>query len=234
MTPGEPTPEEGMVALAKYDYLEYKRIIFLNKIQKIVGVGSNEPKKNDEVADNEFMKRLDILTKEFIRHVYLLKNTAEKGNKEDYVFLATGIVSKIDDLCNEIHSNELFGECDGLFLPGDVSLTKELTRRKDNIATVASSFLVSSKVAAGVWPPPEAHMEMLQNMIEYVESVKNYITLVKDNVPQLRKLKKDREKSSKKEKWQRECLQNEKIKELFGYWEDSMVYIRFPILLDCY
>ena len=74
-------------------------------------------------------------------------------------------------------------------------------------------------IAAGLTPPPTANVEMIQATIPCLIGVKKIVLIAKEGA--LKWNKSNSEEMGKRELWRKECLQNERVKNMFNAWEAS-------------
>ncbi|KAI8924505.1 ras guanine nucleotide exchange factor domain-containing protein [Entophlyctis helioformis] len=97
----------------------------------------------------------------------------------------------------------------------------------EDVKTAARQVMAKGKIASASWPPPNSASEMLQATIPCVLSVKKVVILAKETATKVRHT--FLEERRKQDNWRKECLQNERVKQLFQMWEGQLLGDQNPI-----
>ena len=230
------------IQLKRLDYSDYKRHNDLRRIEELSK--SMDKKKSDSQDtlnttvpdDEEFFNTLDQKLKIFVQAVQEIRRTHDAHINEEYVTVTSAIPAHMEAIIDELKQSDLLSdlndtmvldkdEWEGSQIPINVSvfpvLIKPLFRQLiEEGRMLAKQVMLKGKLASGIWPPPNAAMEMLQSTIPCVLAVKKLSALGKATAVKARKDSSAERK--KKEQWRRECMQNERVKQLFHVWERQM------------
>lgn len=233
------------VSLRKLDYQLYKRqqdIKQLEEMSKTIDKNHNNTSSDgllndDELEDDSgFFDLLDGKLKQFVASVQEVKRVHEYHIQEEFMSATSSIQAGVETIIEEIKQYDLLidmsdsmvlekEEFTAANLPIQVHafpvLVKMLLKQIIEEAKLAAKQVAAKgKVASGAWPPPTASLEMLQSTIPCVLAVKKLVALAKACATKIRRTSSEERK--KREKWRKECMQNERVKDLFHLWERQL------------
>ncbi|RKO90563.1 hypothetical protein BDK51DRAFT_46509 [Blyttiomyces helicus] len=243
------TTEKPATVLLNYD--EYKRkndLKVIEEMSKQVARNAASPDSQlpaepigEPDPDAGFFARLDALLVQFVSSVSDVKRAHDAHLKEEYVTLTSKVNERAEFVVDEIRGFDLLHDlADDMALdpaeiariesrgvrlgvPGTVAATfKPLWKRAfDDVGSASRALMAKGLLASGVYPPTTAARDMLAATIPCVVAVKKLVTLTKEGTSKLRRSAS--EDRRKKEIWRRDCLQNERVKQLFLMWESQVM-----------
>lgn len=243
----ENNPDNDKSLKGGLSYAEYKRHNDLKLIQEMTKNMSKKDGKSEETAseeenirDAEFFGSLDVLLKHFVQAATELKQIHDQHLNEEFINAASKVYTKADNLIEEITSFELFKEIgdDVVLTNADaerlissgvkigftyfpVQLRFVIKEAVDELKITATTVMARGKLAASPNSSTTAQLEMLQSSIPCLKAVKKLVTIGKEAVVKVRET--NIEERRKRDAWRKECLANEKVKQLFQMWESQVM-----------
>ena len=227
-------------------YAEYKRQNDLKLIQEMTkNMASKDGKEEsaseeENIRDAEFFGSLDALLKQFVGAATELKQIHDQHFTEEFINAASKVYTKADNLIEEINGSELLKDigddivlvdtdaqrlgASGIrlsFQKYPVPLRFALKEATDELKITAMTVMARSKLAASPNASKTAQLEMLQSSIPCLKAVKKLVVVAKEAVVKVRAT--NIEERRKRDAWRKECLANEKVKQLFQMWESQVM-----------
>ena len=225
-------------------YSEYKRQNDLKLIKEMTKnmftKAEDFTSEEENIRDAGFFGALDTLIKQFVGAATDLKLIHDQHLTEDFINSASKVYTKADNLIEEIQAFELLKEMgdDVVFLETDsqrliatgiklgiqkypTSLRLVIREAVDELRITAMTVMARGKLAASPNATAAAQAEMLQSSIPCLKAVKKLVIIAKDAVVKVRAT--NIEERRKRDIWRKECLANEKVKQLFQMWESQVI-----------
>lgn len=227
-------------------YGEYKRqndLKLIEEMSKNMGAKSQtEEKSNMEELnmDADFFALLDTLLKLFVGAVMELKQFHEQHLTEEFINATSTVYTRADNIMEETLMFELLRD-----ISSDVTINEMDVKRLEGLGirlnfkelptaikpiledaiqevTVAAKLVMArGKIASLPMASKSASLEMLQSSIPCLIAVKKLVTMAKEATVRVRHT--GSEERRKKEAWRKECLANERVKQLFHMWESQVM-----------
>ncbi|KAJ3274260.1 hypothetical protein HDV01_003333 [Terramyces sp. JEL0728] len=254
-TEEEPVEKEKDSSLkGGLSYSEYKRqndLKLIEEMSKKYDLGSRQSSQDvlnsdEKNADAEFFASLDTLLKQFAGSVSELKQAHDQHLTEEFIKATSTVHAKADTIMEEILNFEvlkdfsddaMIEETDAQRLESsgvklDVSeypapIKPFFKQAIEDVKNSAKVIMARGKIASAPWPPPNAATEMLQSTIPCVIAVKRLVVLAKESTVRLRHI--GSEERRKRDAWKKECLANERVKQMFQMWESQVISETAPI-----
>ena len=210
--------------LREQDSKILEKIVIGEKVQGSQN-GSDGVKSPSPIdPDEPFFTSLDNDIRQFVTQIQRLKAAKDSGAKQEFVSLAGGIFSRIDTLVDQIVEYYLFKNVaeDYSLVEGQRPLKKALYAFKTVCINTAETIIQKSKIASGVWPPPEAAEEMIQSTIPCVTALKKYMTFIKEAAKIIRKT--EDASRQKMERWMNDWNQSAQVRALFTQFEQLQLH----------
>ncbi|KAJ3254360.1 hypothetical protein HK103_007242 [Boothiomyces macroporosus] len=254
-TEEEPVEKEKDSSLkGGLSYSEYKRqndLKLIEEMSKRYDMGSRQSStdvlnSDEKNTDAEFFASLDTLLKQFAGSVSELKQVHDQHFTEEFIKATSTVNAKADTIMEEILNFEVLKEFsdDAMIEEGDaqrlessgvkldvsefpVPIKPFFKQAIEDVRNSAKVVMARGKIASAPWPPPNAATEMLQSTIPCVIAVKRLVVLAKESTVRLRHI--GSEERRKRDAWRKECLANERVKQMFQMWESQVISETAPI-----
>ncbi|KAI8902868.1 ras guanine nucleotide exchange factor domain-containing protein [Globomyces pollinis-pini] len=240
--------ERDITAKGGLSYSEYKRqndLKLIEEMSKKYDMGSRQSSvdmlgNEEKLADAQFFETLDSLLKQFVASVSDLKMYHEQHLAEEFIQATSIVNARSDTIIEEILGFELLKEFsdDLTFDENDIKrlessdiklqITKFPTPIKplfrqalEDVRSTAKIVMVRGKVASAPLPPPNASLEMIKSCLPCVKAVKRLVMISKETAVVVRHT--GTEDRRREENWKKECLANERVKQLFQMWEAQVL-----------
>ncbi|KAJ2999907.1 hypothetical protein HDV02_001426 [Globomyces sp. JEL0801] len=240
--------ERDITAKGGLSYSEYKRqndLKLIEEMSKKYDMGSRQSSvdmlgNEEKLADAQFFETLDSLLKQFVASVSDLKMYHEQHLAEEFIQATSIVNARADTIIEEILGFELLKEFsdDLTFDENDIKrlessdiklqITKFPTPIKplfrqalEDVRSTAKIVMVRGKVASAPLPPPNASLEMIKSCLPCVKAVKRLVMISKETAVVVRHT--GTEDRRREENWKKECLANERVKQLFQMWEAQVL-----------
>lgn len=138
--------------------------------------------------DKPFLTGLDDSIRQFVTAVQKLKAAKDDEQKVEFITLAGFIFTRVDALLDGVLEYYLFKSVDDEYRlePDRPKLKREFYTLKAALLTVGNELMLKSKLASGVWPPPNANEDMMKSAMDVAAHVKQLRALVDEAVKALR------------------------------------------------
>ncbi|KAJ3214118.1 hypothetical protein HK099_007016 [Clydaea vesicula] len=199
--------------------------------------------KEEVEPHQEFIASLDLLLSRLIASVAEVKRAHTSHLKDEFISATAGVASCAESVLAQVQGYEPFLEASDNQLLFEVEDLKQIEESNINInleiqeemlptpyksilaplyqqITNASKLtLFRGKLAAQELAPLNASLEMIQATIPCLLSVKKLLVFVKQGAGKWQISTSEEKK--KRELWRKECLQNERVKNMFQMWENA-------------
>ena len=187
------------------------------------------------VEDRKFFDNIDNHVKLFVQAVQSLKQASAQDQKQSFATIAASIYARIDALVQDVSQYYLFKTLEDTFTLGPAEYTveqqltlkdsddcyltywKRITKFRELLLRNADNIILKSKLAAGVWPPPEAVQDMVKSTIPCVVGLKQLGDYLKKVCYQVRLT--DNAERTKLEIFMREWEQSARVRQVFDELE---------------
>ncbi|KAJ3359560.1 hypothetical protein HDU91_004897 [Kappamyces sp. JEL0680] len=242
---GESVADKDISLKGGLSYSEYKRqndLKMLEEMSKNMGSVVVEETKNEEeeAIDGEFFSQLDILLKQFVSAATELKQVHQQHLVEEFINVTSKVYTRADNIMEEVLNFELLRDFadDIVITQADVeriaasgvklsvseypALLKPIFKQAfENVKTSAKLVMAKGVVASNMTTNPTAATEMLHSSIPCLIAVKKLVVITKEAVVRVRHT--GAEERRKRDAWRKECLANDRVKQLFHMWESQVL-----------
>jgi RasGEF N-terminal motif len=228
------------------NYSEYKRQNNLRLIESLSKGYDSQMSTSDlsydpKAAAAAFTASLDALLKQFVMSVSELKSVYDQHLQEEYVTATSILNERAELLIEEILSNEMLKD-----MSEEIKITDKDAARLtsasgvrfgtasfphsikalylyaiEEVRTAARNVMERGRNASAPRHESTAEIDMLQCTIPCVIAVKKLVVLAKEASSLVRDTYSEERK--KRDMWKKECLQNERVKQLFQMWESQVL-----------
>jgi hypothetical protein len=225
--------EEQSEVSANLSYSEYQRrheVKLLNQLSQNAmpppeqstaqpSSSASEVSSTDIGPDATFFESIENQLRQYAQAINRLKVAKQETRKEDYISAASAIYARADSIIDEIRTYYLFESIPDTFTlhPNDSTFNRHMMKFTEDIYSAANELITRSKIASGVWPPPDATTLMVQGTVPCIVGVKDMVMYVKQVALVSRQT--ENEERRKMENFMREWVQSQHVRDLFKQWE---------------
>jgi hypothetical protein len=245
-------PDSTQKLSSGLNYNEYKRENNLKLIESLSKGYDNQIESPDSSAydpiklDLAFSTSLNALLKQFVGSVTDLKQFCDNHMKGEYVNATSIVNERAEFLIEEILSNGMLKDMseDIKISPAEIlkfeaagiklnrinqaiSIKGLYLSAIDEVREATQNSLRAGVVAASLESVATSARDMLHCTIPCVVAIKKLVILAKEASMKVRDTYSDERK--KHDMWKKDCLQNEKVKQLFQMWESQVIGDTNPI-----
>jgi len=213
--------EEKDPSAKRLDYKEYKRQRNMKLLEEIAQVEKSKILNEDEDVeldeeikrqDNAFLEDLEASVKAFVGSIIVFKSSKEKGDKAEYIPTANKVVDEATTIGKKVDNK--MSELTDIDVETNVyKLKTTIHSQVFAIGTMCSEFLTKVNLAKGVWPPPDAEVQMMDAALQVAASVKELVKFTKTAVMEYQETWKAHKKQQVRVKkdWEKKLMQVNKI-----------------------